>query len=240
LAAVNANANAPDLLVGTLHGWWHKVVTGLLRSMLRVILPLHVVGVELVPSDGPLLVVANHLSNADPPLLVIAFPRPLFFLGKAELFRFRPLGWLLYRFGGFPVRRGTPDRTALRHALAVLEQGIAMGIFPEGGRSHTGAIGPTFAGAGLLALQSRALVLPVAITGTEFYPVNGEWPPRRLKSTPRGVTVRFGAPFTVPERVDGKRVTSEEATRLIMFHVAELLPPQYRGIYAQAGGKPVA
>jgi hypothetical protein len=44
----------------------------------------------------------------------------------------------------------------------------------------------------------------------------------------------------VPERVYGKRVTSEEATRLIMFHVAELLPPQYRGIYAQAGGKPAA
>lgn len=226
------NRTTSDLLAGTLHGWWHKVLTGLARSILSVVLPLRVIGEELVPADGPLLVVANHLSNADPPLLVIAFPRPLFFLGKAELFRFRPLGWLLRRFGGFPVQRGTPDRAALRHALSVLEQGIAMGIFPEGGRSRTGALGPTFAGAGLLALQSQALVLPVAITGTEFFPVNGEMPPRRPKSIPRGVTIRFGMPFSVPDRVDGKRVTSEEATRLMMTHVAALLPPHYRGIYA--------
>jgi 1-acyl-sn-glycerol-3-phosphate acyltransferase len=232
LAIVTGSQDTPNLLDGTLQGWWHTVVTGLLRAILRVVLPLHVIGEELVPLNGPLLVVANHLSNADPPLLVIAFPRPLFFLGKAELFRFRPLGWLVRRFGGFPVERGTPDRAALRHALSVLEQGIAMGIFPEGGRSHTGALGRTFAGAGLLALQSRALVLPVAITGTEFFPVNGEMPPRRPKSSPRGVTIRFGAPFSVPDRVDGKRVTSKEATRLMMTHVAALLPPQYRGIYA--------
>lgn len=230
---MTADRSAPDLLAGTLHGRPHQVITRLFRELLGVVLPLHVIGTELVPGEGPLLVVGNHLSNADPPLLVIAFPRPLFFLGKSELFRFPPLGWLLRRFGGFPVERGTPDRAALRHALAVLAQGIAMGIFPEGGRSHSGAIGPTLSGAGLLALQSQALVLPVGITGTEFFPVNGDMPPKRPRSAPRGVTIRFGEPFQVPERVDGKRVTSEEATRLIMTRVAELLPPQYRGIYAR-------
>ena len=75
-------------------------------------------------------------------------------------------------------------------------------------------------------------MLPVGIFGTEFYPVNGERPPHRTGAEPRGVTIRFGDPFHVPTRVDGTRVTSEEATRLMMTRVAELLPARYRGVYA--------
>jgi 1-acyl-sn-glycerol-3-phosphate acyltransferase len=194
-------------------------------------MPLRLIGEELIPADGPLLVAANHLSNADPIILEMAFPRPLFFMGKVELFRNPLFRWILQRFGGFPVERGAPDRAALRHAQTVLGEGIAVGVFPEGGRSLTGALVPGHAGAGLLALLSQAPVLPVAIYGTEFFPVNGEMPPRRPKSTPRGVTVRFGGPFHIPTHVDGKRVSSDEATRLIMARIASLLPEQYRGVY---------
>lgn len=204
---------------------------GAARAILQSMLPLRIAGAERVPRHGPLLVVSNHLSNADPPLLVIAFPRPLFFLGKSELFTVPGLGWLVRKFGGFPVQRGTPDRAALRTALSVLREGEAMGIFPEGGRSRTGSLVSGLPGVGLLALQSRAPVLPVAITGTEYFPVNGEWPPRRPASAPRGVTIQFGSPFQIPIEVDGKRVTSEEATRLIMTRIAEMLPEGYRGIY---------
>jgi 1-acyl-sn-glycerol-3-phosphate acyltransferase len=232
MVGVTFEARPTDLLAGTLHGDLRQHVMGAALAILRRILPLRVVGSELVPQEGPLLVVSNHLSNADPPLLTIAFPRTVFFMGKSELFRVPGLGWLIRRLGGFPVTRGTPDRVALRHALAVLDQGIAMGIYPEGGRSKTGAMVRGFPGAGLLALQSRAPILPVAIYGTEYFPVNGEWPPRRPRSAESGVTIRFGHPFRIPERVDGKRVTSEEATRLLMSQVAELLPEKYRGVYA--------
>ena len=139
----------------------------------------------------------------------------------------------MHRFGGIPVERGTPDRAAIRRARAVLEQGIALGIYPEGVRSKTVALLKGQPGAGLIALQSNAPVLPVAIYGTEFFPVNGETPPRRPKSLPRGVTVRFGSPFQIPERVDGKRVTADEATHLIMMRIAELLPERYHGVYAR-------
>lgn len=69
------------------------------------------------------------------------------------------------------------------------------------------------------------------MTGTEFFPVNGDVPPRRPRSIPRGVTVYFGEPFTIPSHVDGQRVTIDEATRLIMIRIAELLPKRYRGVY---------
>lgn len=229
---MSASTAKGDLLAGTLHGRVRDIAAQAVLAVLRPLLNLRVIGAELVPRSGPLLVVSNHLSNADPPLLTIAFPRTIFFMGKAELFAIPVIGWLLRRLGGFPVERGTPDRAALRHALEVLNQGIAMGIYPEGGRSRTGALVQGFPGVGLLALQSHAPILPVAIYGTEFFPVNGEWPPRRPRSTPRSVTIRFGYPFQVPDRVDGKRVTSEEATRLMMLRIAELLPEQYRGVYA--------
>jgi 1-acyl-sn-glycerol-3-phosphate acyltransferase len=204
------------------------------RAIVRPLIGLEVHGIEHVPPEGPVIVVCNHLSNADPPLISIVFPRPLFFMGKSELFRNPLLGALVRLFGGFPVQRGTADRAAIKHALLVLRQGQAMGIFPEGGRSRTAAMVPGYPGVGLIALQARVPILPVAITGTEYFPVNGDSPPRRPKGVPRRVTVTFGKPFFVPERVDDRRVTPEEATRLLMVRVAEILPEQYRGVYSSS------
>jgi 1-acyl-sn-glycerol-3-phosphate acyltransferase len=224
---------ADNFLAGTLHGRPRTILRSIVLAAFGPLLSLRLVGVENVPPDGPLLVTSNHLSNADPIILEAAFPRPLFFVGKSELFRNPVFRWILHRFGGIPVERGTPDRAAIRRARAILEQGIALGIYPEGVRSRTVALLRGLPGAGLIALQANAPVLPVAIYGTEFFPVNGEIPPRRPQSLPRGVTVRFGTPFYVPERVDGKRVTAEEATHLIMVRIAELLPERYHGVYAR-------
>jgi 1-acyl-sn-glycerol-3-phosphate acyltransferase len=227
----NDERSGHDLLAGTLHGRPRRLLRLALLKLVGPTLPLRLIDEANVPPAGPLLVVANHLSNADPPLLELAFPRPIFFMGKSELFRIPPLAWIMRRFGAFPVERGTPDRRSLRHGLAVLQHDIAMGIFPEGGRSKECALRPGLPGAGLIALKSEAPILPVAIFGTEFFPVNGDLPPRRPKDIPRGVTVRFGAPFSLPAHVDGKRVTAEEATYVMMKRVAELLPMRYRGVY---------
>ncbi|MBW3633790.1 MAG: 1-acyl-sn-glycerol-3-phosphate acyltransferase [Chloroflexi bacterium] len=231
----NVTSTEVDLLSGTLHGRPRELLRRVVLTLLCPLLPLRLIGEELVPAAGPLLVVSNHLSNADPIILEAIFPRPLFFMGKSELFRIPPFRWLLRRFGGFPVERGTPDRAALRHARAVLAQGIALGIYPEGIRSRTGALMKGLPGAGLIALQSRAPVLPVGIFGTEFFPVNGEFPQRRPASVPRGVTVRFGEPFHIPDFVDGARVTAEEATHIIMLRISGLLPERYHGEYAGCG-----
>src|SRR5439155_21637482 len=106
--------------------------------------------------DGPLIVVSNHFAWVDPVMLGAYFPRPLIFMAKQELWRRRPIGWIVERYGAFPVRRGEADRGAIRAALGILEAGGALGIFPEGTRSRSGVLSSPHPGAGLLALRSGA------------------------------------------------------------------------------------
>ena len=158
MAFIGADNNAEirqRLLAGTLHGPARVILRRMVLAVVVPLLPLRLVGLDQVPADGKLLVVSNHVSNADPPLLELAFPRPLFFLGKSELFGVPFVGWLIRRFGGHPIERGAADRAALRHAQTVIEQEIAMAVFPEGGRSRSAKLVRALPGVGLLALESR-------------------------------------------------------------------------------------
>lgn len=211
----------------------------LLLLLLRPLIGLRIEGLDNLPRSGPVLVAGNHLHNADPILVAVASPRPLHYMAKRELFGVPIIGWLLRMAGSFPVNRGRPDRTALRTAEERLARGIALGMFPEGTRSTTRALGPALAGAGMLALRSGAPVVPVAITGTERLPLNGAKgsAPGAGGSPRRGVLLRFGEPFVVPRRRDGTTMTPKEATDLIMLAIARLLPPEYRGIYPLPDGR---
>jgi 1-acyl-sn-glycerol-3-phosphate acyltransferase len=223
---------------GTVRGIWRAIVRAPLLALIRLI-GVRVEGEANIPPEGTgVLVVCNHLHNLDPLLIEIAFPRPLHFMAKEELFRFRPLGWLLRRFGNFPVARGKSDRRAVRHAIATLRHGLALGMFPEGTRSRTMRLSRPHPGAGLIAIQGKSLVLPVAITGSERYPLNGKRPPGAPPEPGhRGVLIRIGEPFMLPETgASGKRLGADEATGIMMRAIVAMLPPDYHGVYADTPG----
>jgi len=172
-------------------------------------------------------VVANHLNLADPPLLGVSLGRTVIFMAKEELFRSRLTAYFLSGFGSFPVHRGKLDRQALRSSQQVLADGLALAMFPEASRSRSARLKAAMPGSALIACHSGVPILPVGIIGTEQLRGVG-WLFRR----PR-VTINIGKPFSLPP-VEGKLTREKlvEYTDFIMQRIAELLPPQYRGVYA--------
>ncbi|OGN90120.1 MAG: hypothetical protein A2158_01030 [Chloroflexi bacterium RBG_13_46_14] len=207
--------------------WYYFIARFAIILFFKVFTRWKVVGLNNVPSKGELLIVSNHLSNADPPLLSVTLKRDAIFMAKKELFRNPILGYIIYGFGAFPVRRGQLDRQALRHAEKILSGNKILVIFPEASRSKEARLKKAFPGSAMIAVRTNAAIVPVAITGTEKV-VGLKWMLRRP-----GIQVRFGKPFNLPP-TSGKKTRDvlDESTTIIMRRIADLLPAEYRGIYS--------
>ena len=210
--------------------WFYYISSLLMRMLLFLLTRWQVRGKENIPDQGPVLVVANHLNLADPPLLAVSLRRKVIFMAKKELFHFRFIGYFIGSFGAFPIHRGRLDRKALRQADQVLAQGQTLVMFPEGMRSRSRKLRPAFPGSALIASRSGVLLLPVGISGTEK--IRGAtWILRRPE-----ITDNIGHPFHLPPvRSKLTKVELAELTTYIMEHIAELLPPEYRGNYSGQG-----
>jgi 1-acyl-sn-glycerol-3-phosphate acyltransferase len=146
-----------------LYEFVRRLVAPLLRSWFR----MRITGTENVPTRGPAIIAANHKSFLDAFFIGVATRRRVRFMGKTELFR-GPFGWLFLRLGAFPVRRGGSDADAIETARLILAGGDVLVMFPEGTRvEDPHALGAPHHGAGRLALQTGAAVIPTAISGTQ-------------------------------------------------------------------------
>jgi len=174
---------------------------------------LRVDGRDNLP-DGPFILCGNHRSLIDTPIIGMVTSRRMRFMGKEDMWKFKPMGAFLSLVGGFPVERGTADRTALRAAEDVLKLGEPLVMFPEGTRKEGPRLrrddlldGPAF-----LAARLDVPLVPVGIGGSARAMPIGARLPRPVK-----VVAVVGEPIHPPARGSGRvprRVVSDLTERL--------------------------
>ena len=231
-AQQNAKRTAEQATIredGQASRWLYATIRLFARLVIPLVARLRTEGLANVPKRGPVILAMNHLHWVDIPMASVRVPRVTHYMAKIELFSVPVLGGVMRRSGAFPVRRGEGDREALRTAERLLAEGEAVVVFPEGHRSDTGQLIPAHPGAGYIAMRTGAPVVPVSISGTRrvFKGLHfGPFAPR--------VTIRYGKPFSVGGG-DGRRSRDglAAATEEIMRHIAEQLPPEQRGPYAE-------
>jgi 1-acyl-sn-glycerol-3-phosphate acyltransferase len=201
----------------------YAIVRAIVAPLFRLWFRMHVSGADHIPASGPAIVTPNHKSFWDSFFIGVSTRRHLRFMAKEELVRAR-YGPLLVRLGAFPVRRGQADEDALETARVVLRQGGLLALFPEGTRIRDpDELGHPRRGAGRLALETGAPLVPAAITGTERL----FWGPI---PKPRRVQVAFSEPIPVSELT----ASPEGAAEL----VEEMLWPEVEGEFRRLQARP--
>ena len=174
--------------------WLVALMRMILTPFFRVWFALKIIGKEHIPTTGAAVIAPNHKSFYDAFFVAVATKRSIRFMGKSELFHGRQ-GRLLLALGGFPVKRGESDAEAMTTARTILRDGGLLALFPEGTRVRDpDALGEPKRGAARLALETGAVLVPAAITGTEKLFLFGFLP------KPHRVQVAFADPIDMADR----------------------------------------
>lgn len=199
---------------------FRKIVLFVTQVVCKTIIDLRVEGLDNFPLDGPIILAANHTNNFDALAMQLSLPRPIFFMGKASLFKI-PLLEIAYRqLGAFPVNPSEKDEWALRHAGEVLTHRQTLGMFPEGKHSRGKGLCVAKTGTARLALTANCPIVPVVVIGTDKF--FKRFPHRTI------VTVRVLSPI-LPKPGESALALMDRT----MFMMADNLPQEMRGVYAE-------
>jgi 1-acyl-sn-glycerol-3-phosphate acyltransferase len=205
-----------------------RVVHRLIKVITRIMCRVEDAPLAEVPEQGPLIIVSNHVNFLEAPVLYShLLPRRMFGFMKSEAWHSPGLRLMAWLWQAIPLERGEADMRAMREALKVLAAGDILVIAPEGTRSGHGRLLRAKAGFVVLALRTGAPVLPVLHYGGEVVWQNL----RRLRRTDFHTVV--GRAFYLDP--GGVRVTAEVRQQMadeVMYQMAALLPPAYRGAYS--------
>ncbi|MCQ9133671.1 MULTISPECIES: lysophospholipid acyltransferase family protein [Streptomyces] len=207
-----------------------------LGPLLRVLFRPRIEGLEHVPDSGAAIIAGNHLSFSDHFLMPAILRRRITFLAKAEYFtgpgvKGRLTAAFFRSAGQIPVDRSGKEagQAAIREGLGVLAKDELLGIYPEGTRSHDGRLYKGKVGVAVMALKSRAPVIPCAMIGTFE-----AQPPGKKIPTLHPVAIRFGEPldFSRYLGMENEKAVLRAITDEIMYAILTLSEQEYVDEYA--------
>ncbi len=176
------------------------LVTAILKSYCRMSMS----GRENIPASGPFVLAPVHRSFIDTPIASGCTRRRMRFMGKDSMWKKKPFGWTLSALGAFPVTRGSADREAIMRAIAVLESGEPLVLFPEGERKSGPTVQPLRDGAAYVACKAGVPIVPVGIGGSERVLGKG-----MRFMYPRKIVVLIGEPIHPAKAVNGRMPRAE-------------------------------
>ena len=203
----------------------YDVVRLLLSTLVWVPYRARSVNSRRVPTSGPVIFAPNHFSNIDHFFVGAFTRRKLQFMAKSNLYH-GPMAWVYKTGGVFPIRRGVRDELSFRVVDSILTRGGCICMYCEGGRSRSGKMAEKpKSGIGRVALQSGAMVMPVAIYGSQKV---RNW--KKLQA-PK-VRVSYGEPFRYEIVADPTHEQQQAAADEIFAEINAL----YAELEARAGG----
>ncbi len=204
--------------------------------LFRLLARVRLTGLENIPLGTPYMAAVNHVSIYDPPFVLVFWPEILQGIGAVDVFDKPIQGELLRMYGTVPVHRGQYDRELIDAILQMLKAGYPVMIAPEGGRSHVPGLRAAKPGVAYILDEARVPVVPIGVVGT-----TDDFLKRGLSGRRPTLELRVGPPFSLPPiegRGEARRLARQRNADLVMQHIARLLPPEYRGVYADSAAAP--
>jgi 1-acyl-sn-glycerol-3-phosphate acyltransferase len=186
---------------------------------------LTVFGAENLRKHATAVYASNHTSYMDTPVIFAALPFQFRILARKELWPIPFIGWYLNRSGQIPINTANPRASlaSLGGGAKALRAGMALFVFPEGGRTPDGELRPFLSGAAYLAIRAQVPLVPMALSGVyEVLPIHAR------HFYPGKVTLNVGEPI---ETAGMNLRQSEELTERLRAAIESLREPRD----AQAG-----
>ncbi len=169
------------------HMFWYNFLKYPLGLIFKLYYPFKVYNKENAKVEGPVIYAGNHIHLMDQCLVILTTKRPIHYMAKKEYFDKFKTRWFFSLVGCIPVNREIHDEEAKSEALEVLNNGLALGIFPEGTRNKTKELLLPFKfGTVSMAEKTNATIVPFAVTGT-------------YKFRSHNLKLTYGKPFKVDD-----------------------------------------
>ena len=179
--------------------WWWRLSQELSRAGANIFWKFRVFGLENIPRKGGVLLASNHQSYLDPVLVAMVLPREMHFMARRTLFRNPAFRAIIAGYNAFAIERDTADVKGVNSAIARLDAGNILLVFPEGTRTGDGSIAP-MKSVGVLAERAAVPLVPVLIQGA--YEV---WPKGQAIPHLGRISLVFGKPME-PENITGEGI----------------------------------